>query len=303
MKKALFSIGDLKAPGPDGLHAIFYKRFWSMLGDDLVKEVLHTVNTRVIPEGWNRTTIVLIPKVETPEKVSQFRPISLCNVVYKVISKMLANRLRGILPEIISEHQSAFVPGRLITDNVLLAYECIHAIKKKKGNSGLCAIKLDMHKAYDRVEWSFLEQIMLKLGFDPRWVEMVMACVSSVTYKIWFNGSETDEFVPSRGLRQGDPLSPYLFLLVAEGLSAMLKGAEGRGDLEGVSVCRSAPQVSHLLFADDSLLLMKADPKNANCVKGILDKILCQLRADAERSKVQYFLLREHSSRDEGRSL
>ena len=140
MKKALFSIGDLKAPGPDGLHAIFYKRFWSMLGDDLVKEVLHTVNTRVIPEGWNRTTIVLIPKVETPEKVSQFRPISLCNVVYKVISKMLANRLRGILPEIISEHQSAFVPGRLITDNVLLAYKCIHAIKRKKGKSGLCAI-------------------------------------------------------------------------------------------------------------------------------------------------------------------
>ena len=113
-----------------------------------------------------------------------------------------------------------------------------------------------MHKAYDRVEWLFLKQIMLKLWFDPRWIELIMACVSSVTYRVRFNGSETEEFVPSRGLRQGDPLSPYLFLLVAEGLSAMLKGAEERGELEGVSVCRAAPQVSHLLFADDSLLLM-----------------------------------------------
>jgi hypothetical protein len=99
-----------------------------MLGDDLVAEVLQAVNTCKIPEGWNKTTIVLIPKVDNPEKVSQFRPISLCNVVYKVISKMLANRLKAILPDIISEHQSAFVPGRLITDNILLAYECMHAI-------------------------------------------------------------------------------------------------------------------------------------------------------------------------------
>lgn len=131
VRKVLFSIGDLKAPGPDGLHAVFYKRFWDMLGDDLVGEVLQAVNNSIIPEGWNDTTIVMIPKVENPDKVSQFRPISLCNIVYKVISKLLANRLKAILPEIISKHQSAFIPGRLITDNILIAYECLHAIKKK----------------------------------------------------------------------------------------------------------------------------------------------------------------------------
>ena len=165
VKKALFHIGDLKAPGPDGMHAKFYKRFWGLLGDDLIKEVLEAVNLAQIPEGWNETTIVLIPKVTNPTLVSQFRPISLCNVVYKVISKMLANRLRSILPEVISDIQSAFVPGRLITDNILLAYESIHTIKKKRGKRGLCAVKLDMHKAYDRVEWNFLEKIMLKMGF------------------------------------------------------------------------------------------------------------------------------------------
>lgn len=251
VKKALFGIGDLKAPGPDGLHAIFYKRFWGMLGEDLVTEVLEAVNTYSVPQGWNDTAIVMIPKCENPEKVSQFRPISLSNVVYKVISKMLSNRLNSILPDIISDNQSAFVSGRLITDNILLAYECIHAIKRKKGKRGLCAVKLDMHKAYDRVEWIFLEKIMSKMGFDSRWVKLIMACVTSVRYTVRFNSMETDVIVPTRGLRQGNPLSPYLFLIVAEGLSSMLHGAEERGELEGVRVCRDAPVVSHLLFADD----------------------------------------------------
>ena len=215
MQKALFSIGDLKAPGPDGLHAIFFKRFWNMLRDDLVQEVLDAVNNATIPRGWNDTTIVMIPKVDNPNKVAQFRPISLCNVVYKVISKMLASRLKIILPEIISDHQSAFVPGRLITDNILLAYECIHTLNKKKGKKGLCAVKLDMHKAYDRVEWGFLEKIMAKFGFDNRWIKLIMACVTSVRYNVRFNSMDTDAFTPTRGLRQGDPLSPYLFLIVA----------------------------------------------------------------------------------------
>jgi hypothetical protein len=112
--------------------------------------------------------VVLIPKVNNPEKITQYRPISLCNGVYKVISNMLANRLKIILPDIIGENQSALVPGRLITDNIMLAYECVHSIKKKRGKQGPCAVKLDIHKAYDRVEWCFLEKMMLKLGFDAR---------------------------------------------------------------------------------------------------------------------------------------
>ena len=125
------------------------------------------INARQIPEEWNSTTIVMIPKVENRELVTQFRPISLCNVLYKIISKMLDLRLKSILPNIISPTQSAFVPGRIITDNILIAYECVHKIKNKRaGQTGLCALKLDMNKAYDRVEWSFLRGMMLTLGFD-----------------------------------------------------------------------------------------------------------------------------------------
>jgi hypothetical protein len=240
------------------------------VGDDLVNEVLVVVNSAQILEAWNDMMIVLIPKVNDPTLVSQFRPISLCNVVYKVISKLLANHLRGILPDVISDHQSAFVPGRLITDNILLACECIHRIKKKQGKKGLCAVKLDMHKAYDRVEWGFLEKIMLKMGFDRRWVSLIMACVKSVRYKVRVNASERGMFTPTRGLRQGDPLAPYLFLFVAQGLSSLLKGAKNRGELQGVKVCRDAPSVSHLLFADDSLILMQADNNNAEVLKNLL---------------------------------
>jgi hypothetical protein len=216
VKKAAFSIGDFKAPGPDGLHAIFYKKFWSLCGDQITNEILQALNSGVIPEGWNDTTIVMIPKVDNPELVTQYRPISLCNVIYKIISKMLAFRLKKELPEVISPMQSAFVPGRLITDNVLVAYECIHSIKgKRTGNNGACAVKLDMHKAYDRVEWIFLENMMRKLGFSERWITIMMSCVRSVRYQVRFNSEETDMFSPTRGLHQGDPLSPYLFLICA----------------------------------------------------------------------------------------
>jgi len=154
-----------------------------------------------MPQGWNDTIIVLIPKVKSPERLKDLRPISLCNVLYKIISKVLANRLKLILPEIISSSQSAFVPGRMITDNVLLAYELTHFLKSRRASGGLAAIKLDMSKAYDRVEWNFLRKVMIKMGFHNRWVDLIMKCVTTVLYRIKVNGEYTEQIYPQRGLR------------------------------------------------------------------------------------------------------
>jgi hypothetical protein len=237
VKVVVDSIGDLKAPGPDGMPAIFYKRFWDVVGEKVTNEVLQILNGGQFPEGWNETTIVLIPKVRNPEQLKDLRPISLCNVLYKIVSKVLANRLKGILPEIISPAQSAFVPGRLISDNILIAYELTHYMRnKRKGVGGYAAVKLDMSKAYDRVEWGFLQEMMDSLGFHSTWINTIMKCVSTVSYRIKVNGVLTDSFQPERGLRQGDPLSPYLFLLCAEGFSALLKQAEENGSLKGIKV-------------------------------------------------------------------
>ena len=123
VKAALDHIGDLKAPGLDGMPAIVFKCHWHFMGDQVVEEVLKVLNGGEIPEGWNDTMVMLIPKVKNPTRIKDLRPISLCNVVYKLVSKVIANRLKLILPDVISEHKSAFVPGRLIMDNVLTAYE------------------------------------------------------------------------------------------------------------------------------------------------------------------------------------
>jgi len=271
VKNGLDSIGDFKAPGSDGMTSLFYKKYWDLVGEDVTKEVLQFLNGGALPQAWNETVIVLIPKVPNPESLKDLRPISLCNVVYKIASKVLASRLKVILPEIISPNQSAFIPGWLITDNILVAYELTHFLQNKRsGAEGFAALKLDMSKAYDRVEWHFLRRMMEKMGFDSRWINLIMQCVSTVSYKIKVNGELTEEIVPTRGLRQGDPLSPYLFLICAEGFSSLLNEAERAGNLEGITICANAPCINHLLFADDSLLLLKVNEGNANYLRHVL---------------------------------
>ena len=146
-------MGPTKAPGPDGMNALFYKKFWHVVGKDVVTAVLDFLNDGILLPALNHIDIVLIPKVKISEKMSDFRPISLCNVIYKIISNVLANRLKQVLPDIISPTKSAFVPGILIIDNVLVAYETLHTMhSRKKGKIGSLALKLDVSKAYDHIE-------------------------------------------------------------------------------------------------------------------------------------------------------
>ena len=208
--------------------------------------------------------------------MKDFRPISLSNVAYKLISKVLANCLKVVLPQLISENQSAFLPRRLIADNILMAFELMHYLDhKKEGRDGFMAVKLNMSKAYDQVEWKFIEEVMRRMGFQERWIGWIMICISTVSYSIIINVEAHDSIVPSRGLRQEDPLSSYLFLLCTEALSALIEEANNNNALTNISVCRGNPKVTHLFFADDSLLFCKA--KNLECSKMV--EILKQYEA------------------------
>lgn len=210
--------------------------------------------------------------MKDPTNLAQFRPISLCNVLYKTASQVLSNRLKLILPEIILEEQSAFVPGHLITNNIITTCECLHFMKRNKAQRNrYCAVKLDMMKAYDRVEWNYLESIMTKMGFPPSWVASVMRMVTSVKFSVMFNGGKLEKFSPTRGIHQGDPISPYLFLLAEEGLSCLLKTQDESSHLAEIQFAPTAPPVSHLLFADDSLMFVKASTNGANELSALME--------------------------------
>lgn len=173
VQRALFQMHPLKSPSPDGYPAVFYQKNWNTLRRDVCKAVLSYLNSGQFDVGLNTTNIVLILKVTSPSKLTDFRPISLCNVLYKLISKVLANRLKTIIPQIISSEQSVFVLGRLITDNVLVAFETLHTMATRLlRKEGFMDLKLDMSKTYDRMEWNFLEAMLRKLGFADRWVNL-----------------------------------------------------------------------------------------------------------------------------------
>lgn len=168
IKEAVFSIHADKAPGPDGFLASFFHSNWDNIGGDIVKEIQEVFLTGELPDSMNETHVCLIPKVQSPKTVSEYRPIALCNVYYKILSKLLTKRLQPLLSGLISENQSAFVPGRAIADNVLITHEVLHYLKYSDAEKRCyMAVKTNMSKAYDRLEWDFIECVLHRLGFHP----------------------------------------------------------------------------------------------------------------------------------------
>ena len=165
----------------------------------------------------------MVPKVRDSSKLEQYRPISLVGAMYKIIPKVLASRMKKVFPSLIDECQSAFVKGRGILDSVLMANEVVEDLRRS-GRRGLC-LKVDFEKAYDSVRWAFLYDMLSRMGFHNLWIAWIKGCLESAIVSVLINGSPTEEFKPTRGLRQGDPLAPFLFLVVAEGLVGIVRSA------------------------------------------------------------------------------
>ncbi|GJW28396.1 hypothetical protein Tco_0045271 [Tanacetum coccineum] len=201
IKNAMFSMGNEKSPGPDGFTAAFFKEAWDIVGKDVILAVREFfINGKLLKE-MNHTIIALIPKVSTPARVNDFQPISCCNVLFKCISKIIANRIKSSLKVLISPNQSAFVPGRSIADNILLTQEIMHNYHLNHGTPR-CAFKVDIQKAYDTVDWCFLRKILMGFGFHDRMVGWIMECVTTTSFSICVNGSLHGYFKGKRGLRQ-----------------------------------------------------------------------------------------------------
>lgn len=268
---ALWSLKAFKAPGSDELHAGFFQRFWIIVGDSIKEEVKKVFRKRKVPDYLNNTSIVLIPKVQGPESIRSYHPISLCNSVYKIISKVLVGRIRPLLDKIISPHQSAFVPGRKEMDNAIIVLEIVYTIDKTRRKVGYMALKIDLEKAYDKFEWSFIRSMLKRFNFPDILIEIIMSCITTVTTSILFNGGSLEPFEPTRGIRQGDPLSPYILIMRMDFLSQLIQGKCEVRLWKLVKASRSGPSFSHLFFADDLVLFAKATPKNCEVVKEVLD--------------------------------
>ena len=186
-------------------------------------------NGQRIPSEINKTLIVLIPKVEHPDSLRLYRPISLYPVIYKAITKIVANRLKGILPELIEPMQTSFVPRRHITENIIIAQEIIHTMHRKSGKIGQMLIKVDLEKAYDRLSWDFIFKTLCEAGIPSDLTHITMDCITSASMQILWNGECTEEFIPSQGIRQGDHISPYIFVLCIERLSHGIHRAVNTG--------------------------------------------------------------------------
>ena len=237
IRNAMFSMAPLKSPGPDGIPPVFFQKKWDLVNGDLSKATKTFLDGGFMLKETNKTFIALIPKTHRPEQVSQFRPISLCNTSYKIIAKCLVNRLQPLMNSLIGPNQNAFVKGRSINDNCMIAHEMLSYVKKaRKGANYSVILNLDLNKAYDRVSWSFIKEVLAAFGFPPLWIHLIMECVTIITYSVLVNGEPTGIINPTAGLRQGDPLSPYLFILCMEVLSRKITQQQSLGLIKGLKV-------------------------------------------------------------------
>ncbi|GKV39565.1 hypothetical protein SLEP1_g47323 [Rubroshorea leprosula] len=278
-----------KAPGPDGYNFNFIKFAWNSLKEDFVSFFGEFHQHGRLVKGLNSSFLTLIPKKLNSVELKDFRPISLIGCIYKLLAKVLANKLKVVMSQIISDTQSAFVGGRQLVDGVLVLNEVVEKVKRRKHQAFI--FKADFENAYDCADWSFLDWMMSRFGFGVQWRGWIKECLSTARISVLVNGSPIEEFMMGKGLRQGNPLSPFMFLMIAEGLHGLVKKVETKGLIHGIDVGSKGLNISLLQFADDTVILGKANGENIFTVKIILRwfELMSGLRINFRKSSIVEF--------------
>ena len=287
IKAAFFSLPRNKASGPDGYCPEFFMRTWSVVGGEVTASVSEFFTSGSLLNQINATNLVLIPKIPNASKTSDFRPISCLNTIYKVISKLLADRLKEIIGLAVGHSQSAFILGHLLSENVLLATEIIHCYNKH-GVEPSGMLKVDLRKAFDSIRWDFVVASLRAINVPERFVNWIHTCISSESFSISVNGHTGGYFRSTQGLRQGDPLSSYLFVLAMEVFSGLLRSRFNSGYIR-YHPHTEEPDISHLMFADDVMIFFDGSGSSLHGINETLDDFAGWSGLHMNREKTQLF--------------
>jgi hypothetical protein len=262
------------SPGPDGFNVGFYLLAWRWIGDNVTNLVRSFYATGIIPPHLNDTQISLVPKKLVSHLPSDFRPISLCNLVYKIIAKSLVNILKQHMPNYIHPSQQAFIEGRRISNNIIVAQEIAHSFSLTSWKSLGFMLKIDLAKAFDKIEWRFIVSALARKGLHNHFINLVYACISTPTFSVIVNGQSFAKFNSTRGIRQGCPLIPYLFVIALNEISLMLQYALQANHLTCISLGPNCPPIHSLMFADDLIICGRDDMQEANTILHLLNHFL-----------------------------
>ena len=290
IRETLFSMGPDKAPGPDGMTARFLQSNWELMKRDITVAIQQVFQTGTTPAAWLASKMILIPKVKDPKTPKDYRPITIGNIIYRLLMKIIANKLQPHMGRVISKNQTAFLKGRSIADNTILMKEVVHSFNMSAYKEEAFLLKADINKAFDMVRWEFVEEAMRAIGIPARLVTIVMSAMARSKVTIHINGQGDGFITPTRGLRQGCPLSPYLFILSMEFLTKHIQLAVQSRSLKGLKLATTAPILTSLIYADDLMLMGKTTQPEIMEFKRIMSDFakVSGLAVNPSKSKVWF---------------